>query len=115
MSPQARAALVTPLVVALCWVGRPMAPQGGPVPGGCLIVDDTATTLVLERAPPSVRRLLGALAEAEVRRLDVLVVAPDGLRTAEAGVAVLDAVAVEAVVRRPPVPPDVCRRYGAAS
>lgn len=106
-SVRTQRAVLAPLVVATCWAIRPMAPQSGPVPGGCLIVNAAGTTLVLERAPPSVRRLLDTLAEAEVRQVDVLVIAPGGLRVAEAGVAVIDAVRVAAVARNRVVP--TCR------
>ena len=88
-----RRLVLAPLVALVCWAGWPRTVTGGAVPGGCLLADEAATVLVLRQAPPT-RRLLQALAEAEVRHLDVLLIAPGGLRLAETAVAVRDAVPV---------------------
>ena len=88
-----RRLVLAPLVALVCWAGWPRTVTGGAVPGGCLLADEAATVLVLRQAPPT-RRLLQALAEAEVRHLDVMLVAPGGLRLAETAVAVRDAVPV---------------------
>jgi competence protein ComEC len=96
--------LWAPLVVAALWAGRPIAPTSGAVPGGCLLVDERGTVLVLERAPPSDRRLLAALADVEVRRIDVLAVTPGGLRLAATVVQVRDALPVGVVTDRAVTP-----------
>ena len=85
--------LVAPLATVVCVAGWPRTVTGGAVPGGCLVARRGAIVLVLQTSPPT-RRLLQALAEAEVRHLDVLRVAPGGLRMAETTVSVRDAVPV---------------------
>ena len=92
-STRSRWLVLAPLAVLACWAGWPRAVVDGAVPGGCLLVDDAATVLVLRQSPPT-RQLLRALADAEVRHLDTMLVAPGGLRLAETTAAVRDAVPV---------------------
>ena len=68
------------------------------------MVDERGTVLVLERASPSDRRLLAALADVEVRRIDVLAVTPGGLRLAATVVQVRDALPVGVVTDRAVTP-----------
>ena len=90
--------LAVALVLGGLWCGWPQPVRSGPVPGGCLLADSRAQVLVLTGSPPSLRRLLRTLADAEVRRLDLVVVGDGGMRLREGALEVAEAVPVDAVV-----------------